>query len=88
MRFAILCDTENRYKQRGADVYLKDTESGDMVEILDLPALFDPFRHEVAGRFHAGEELQDPQIFRKTDLAFPSDEALPRCWVDPHYHER
>ena len=73
---------------RAAGVYLKDTQSGDLVEILDLAALFDPFKSEVTGRFHAGEELQDPQVFRKADLVFPSDEKLPRCWIDPRYRER
>jgi hypothetical protein len=69
-------------------MYLKDSKSSDMVEIVDLPALFDPFKAEVAGRFHAGEELQEPQVFAKGDLAFPSGESLPRCWVDPNYRNR
>ncbi len=33
----------------------------------------------------AGEELGDPLTFEKADLAFPSGEELPRCWVDPDY---
>lgn len=66
-------------------MYLKDRKSGDMVEILTMKDLFDPFREKVVGRFHAGEEMQDPAYFMKADLAFPSDEALPRCWMDPDY---
>ncbi len=42
-------------------------------------------RETVPGRFHAGEELGDPLTFEKADLAFPSGEELPRCWVDPDY---
>lgn len=66
-------------------MYLRHTTSGDLVEILDLGALFDPCLGEVSGRFHAGEEMQDPAAFGKTELRFPSGESLPRCWVDPDY---
>jgi hypothetical protein len=66
-------------------MYLRHKGSNDLVEILDLGALFDPFQAAVSGRFHAGEELQDPAGFSKAELAFPSGEALPRCWVDPGY---
>lgn len=66
-------------------MYLKDTDSGDMVEVLDLTALVDPFRERVAGRFHSGEELQDPAYFEKKKLVFPSGEQLPRCWLDGSY---
>ena len=34
------------------------------------------------------EELQDPAEVAKADLAFPSGEALPRCWVDSAYKGR
>ena len=68
-------------------MYLRHKPSGDLVEVLDLRSLFDPCRESVVGRFHAGEELQDPAVFAKADLAFPSGEPLPRCWVDPHYRE-
>ena len=66
-------------------MYLKHKRNGDAVEVLTLDALFDPNRDAVSGRFHAGEELQDPETFAKADLAFPSGEPLPRCWLDPHY---
>lgn len=66
-------------------MYLKHKPSGDLVELLDMKALIDPFKTVVAGRFHCGEELQDPANFNKADLAFPSGEALPRCWVDADY---
>ncbi|MEJ2107578.1 MAG: hypothetical protein P8X48_09675 [Acidiferrobacteraceae bacterium] len=68
-------------------MYLKHIPSGDLVEVLDTASLFDPFQTEVSGRLHAGEELQEPTSFAKSELVFPSDEALPRCWTDGHYRE-
>jgi hypothetical protein len=66
-------------------VYLKHKTSGDLVEVLDLSVLFDPFQTQVRGRFHAGEELQEAELFMKGELLFPSGELLPRCWVDRGY---
>ena len=66
-------------------MYLRHTASGDLVEILEPGSLFDPFMTEVSGRFHAGEEMQEPAPFRKAELVFPSGEPLPRCWMDPAY---
>ena len=69
-------------------MYLKHKPTGDLVEILDLVNLFDPFRREVTGRFHAGEELQEPASFEKSALLFPSGESLPLCWTDGGYREK
>jgi hypothetical protein len=66
-------------------MYLKHKPTSDLVEILELASLFDPCRADVSGRFHAGEELQDPEPFKKSELMFPSGESLPRCWIDPDY---
>ncbi len=66
-------------------MYLKDVKSGDLVEVLDIKSMADPFKKAIQGRFHVGEELQDPMEFAKTDLTFPSDEPLPQCWLDPNY---
>ena len=66
-------------------MFLKDKKTNDLVEILSLKDLVDPFRNTLPGRFHAGEELGEPANFAKTDLLFPSDEDLPRCWIDPDY---
>lgn len=68
-------------------MYLKHKPSGNLVEVLDVRALADPCVSQIAGRFHAGEELQDPANFQKSELDFPSGEALPRCWLDAHYRE-
>ena len=66
-------------------MFLKYKSSGDLVELLDVQNLYDPFKVEIRGRFHAGEELQDPEMFQKSELIFPSGESLPRCWLDPDY---
>lgn len=68
-------------------MFLRDKASNDFVEITDMGALFDPNKGDVAGRFHAGEEMQEVKAFSKAELAFPSGEALPRCWVDAHYRD-
>ncbi len=66
-------------------MFLKERNSQDLVEVLDTDALFDPCQAELTGRLHAGEELQEPETFAKANLLFPSDEPLPRCWLDPNY---
>lgn len=68
-------------------MYLRNTRSGDLVEIIDLEALFDPCAERVRGRYHAGEEMQEPAEFAKSELAFPSGESLPACWTDPGYRQ-
>jgi hypothetical protein len=68
-------------------MFLKNKSNGDLVEVLTLKDLFDPFCTQLIGRYQHGEELQDPEKFNKSDLSFPSGEQLPRCWVDAHYRE-
>jgi len=69
-------------------MFLKTRNDGSLMEVLDLQHLFDPFAPAVQGRLHAGEELQDAELFAKSELLFPSGEALPRCWVDAGYASR
>ncbi len=66
-------------------MFLRHSENGRMVEVLSLSDLFNPSQPALVARYHAGEELQDPERFGKNELEFPSGESLPRCWVDPHY---
>ena len=66
-------------------MFLKERDSGELVEVLDTAELFDPFRTDITGRFNYGEEMPDPTTFVKTDLVFCSGETLPRCWLDPDY---
>lgn len=68
-------------------MFLQHQPSHNLVEILDLQALWDPCIDKVMGRFHAGEELQEPEPFTKTHLNFPSGESLPKCWLDVSYRE-
>ena len=68
-------------------MFLKHKSTGDLVEVLDLHSMYDPCAPTVRGRFHAGEEMQEPDDLRKEDLAFPSGEELPVCWKDSAYRE-
>ena len=66
-------------------MFLKDKNSGHMIEVLSLNDLFNLYTTEIIGRCQAGEESQDPEKYLKKDLVFLSGEELPRCWVDPDY---
>ena len=66
-------------------MFLKHSPSGDLIEVLDLVQMYDPLSAEVLGRFQSGEEVQEPEEFRKKDLVFPSGETLPLCWRDNQY---
>jgi hypothetical protein len=68
-------------------MFLITRQDGSLMEVLSLPQLFDPFCPALRGRLHAGEELQEPDSFLKTELIFPSGEPLPCCWLDPHYKQ-
>lgn len=68
-------------------MFLMQKNTEKLVEVLSLTDLFNPNHDKVVGRFHAGEEMQDPETFPKNDMQFPSGEALPRCWLDSHYRE-
>ncbi len=62
---------------------LKHTSNRHLVEVLSLNDLFDPAHPTLVGRYNFGEEMPEPQWFRKAELVFPSGEALPRCWWEP-----
>lgn len=68
-------------------MYLKEKDSGHLVEVLSLTDLFDPFRETIVGRYHFGEEMQEPETFSKNTMTFLSNESLPQCWVDSHYRD-
>jgi len=68
-------------------MFLNERTTGHMVEVLTLDDLVDLFKDEVMGRYQYGEEVQEPEKFRKSDLVFLSGEPLPRCWTDPHYRD-
>ncbi|MDX8398329.1 MAG: acetyltransferase [Mariprofundaceae bacterium] len=66
-------------------MFLKDVGNGDLVDVLDVSALFNPNALAVQVRYQAGEEQGDPVDAVKTKLVFPSGEALPECWKNAHY---
>jgi hypothetical protein len=66
-------------------MFLKDVKSGDLVEVVDVAEVTDPTTTEVTVRYQAGEERGDPVKMAKAGLVFPSDEKLPKCWLDAHY---
>ncbi len=68
-------------------MFLKRKQDGHLVEVLSLADLINPLHPTIVGRLHYGEEPGDPETFTKNDLAFPSDEPLPKCWTDIHYRD-
>jgi hypothetical protein len=66
-------------------MFLQHKANADLLEVLDLEALFDPSAAQVRARFHAGEEMPEADDYAKADLLFPSGESLPRCWLDANY---
>ncbi|MGA7952119.1 MAG: acetyltransferase [Gloeobacterales cyanobacterium] len=68
-------------------MFLSHKAHHEIIEVLNLQELFDPLKDKIRGRFHAGEELQDPEAFSKSELEFPSGEPLPQCWINAHYRE-
>lgn len=69
-------------------MFLKQRKDGHLVEVLGLTDLVNPIHKHMIGRLHYGEEMQDPEKFLKTELMFPSGEALPQCWLDVHYRDQ
>ncbi len=68
-------------------MFLRQKNTKKLVEVLSLTDLFNPNHTTIVGRYHAGEEMQDPEKFKKAEIQFPSGEDLPRCWLDSHYRE-
>ena len=68
-------------------MFLKHIPTGDLVEVIDLPDVINPNSPTIRARSHSGDIIQRPENFLKTELIFPSGEALPRCWRDAHYFE-
>ncbi|MCW8900775.1 MAG: acetyltransferase [Gammaproteobacteria bacterium] len=66
---------------------IKKKSNDHMVEVMNIIDLMNLNLDEVLGRYQEGEEQQDPEKFKKSELVFLSGEALPRCWTDPHYRD-
>ena len=68
-------------------MFLKNKINNDLIEVLTLKDLFNPFCDSLIARYQRGEEVQDPEKFNKSDLVFMSGEPLPRCWTVDHYRD-
>ena len=68
-------------------MYLKHVPSGDLIEIIDLPDVINPASPTIRARSYTNENIRRAENFLKTELAFPSGEALPLCWIDSRYNE-
>lgn len=68
-------------------MFLKQRDTGHLVEVLDQAALFDPHNDRFRGRLNIGEDVPEEEEFAKSGVCFLSGEALPRCWVDVHYRD-
>ncbi len=68
-------------------MFLKHISTDDLVEVIDLTDVINPCSLTIRARTHTGEVIHRPEVFLKTELAFPSGEPLPVCWVDAHYYE-
>ena len=68
-------------------MFLKHVPTGDLVEVIDLPDVINPNSRTIRARSHSGEVLQRPEDYLKSELAFLSGEALPKCWVDEHFRD-
>ena len=66
---------------------LKQRSNGHLLEVVNIQDLFNVLHEDVDACDQVGEECQDSEIFKKTDLLFLSGEELPRCWTDPHYRD-
>ncbi|GAW96245.1 MULTISPECIES: hypothetical protein [Colwellia] len=69
-------------------MFLKNRKNGDMVDVDKIRDLTNLYHEKVLGCYQVGEEVQDPQEFKKSELVFLSGEDLPKCWTDPNYRVR
>lgn len=69
-------------------MFLKDCESNHLIEVLNTTELTDPYSANFWGRLNIGEDLPEKEIFSKSHVCFPSGEALPQCWTNPHYRDQ
>ncbi|MDX1301508.1 acetyltransferase [Photobacterium sp.] len=66
-------------------MFLKETRTGDLVDVIDMGALINPFSQQVNVQYQSGEDLAEPVAIDKQNLAFPSGEELPECWINGYY---
>lgn len=66
-------------------MFLKESQTGDLVDVVDMSSLVNPFSSQVTVQYQSGEDLADPVTVDKQLLAFPSGEELPECWTNGYY---
>jgi hypothetical protein len=66
-------------------MFLKEIRTGDLVDVIDMGSLINPFTRQVDVQYQSGEDLADPVAIDKQSLAFPSGEQLPECWINGYY---
>ena len=66
-------------------MFLKEARSGDLVDVIDMESLTNPFSKNVMVQFQSGEDLAEPVSIDKHALSFPSGEHLPECWLNGYY---
>jgi hypothetical protein len=69
-------------------MFLKESQTDQLVEVVDLTELINPSQSEIKAQMQAGQNEQPSSTFAKSELMFPSGEPLPRCWVDAHYRDQ
>jgi hypothetical protein len=69
-------------------MYLKHIPSEELVEVIDLQDVVNPFSSSVLARSYKGDKQQRAERYPKGELVFPSGEALPLCWTQGTFHER
>lgn len=67
---------------------LVSKETKNLIKISEIEELVDPFKSQVTGKIQAGQNEQPPESFDKSNLAFPSGESLPLCWLDSDYKSK
>ena len=53
-------------------MFLKQVTTGDLVEVVDLTDVINPFSSTIRARVHTGEIIHRPEVFLKDELTFPS----------------
>ncbi|ELR67010.1 hypothetical protein C942_04714 [Photobacterium marinum] len=66
-------------------MFLKEARTGDLVDVVDMASLVNPFSQHVTVQYQSGEDLAEPVTVDKHNLSFPSGENLPECWVNGYY---
>ena len=67
---------------------LMEKETGHLIEVIEPTEVFDPFKDSFTGRLDFGEDVAEPDSFKKVMVSFLSGENLPLCWVDPDYRDK